>query len=418
MRQIKFALAFAACLSPLAAFGQSAPANLPAQSVYGRMGIPGDTGPGQAIPFSVLGAQLLGGAQSANTVYAGPSSGASASPAFRALVGADLPVPGASSLGGVKSLTCATSNWFSTLSTAGVFGCSQPNFTDLVGSIAGAQIPTGTITSAMILDGTIVNADISASAAIVLSKLAAQNNNTIVGNKSGSSAAPAALTGDQVGAILCVPNRQYLTTGTNATYTTPTCNSALPTRIEFEMAGGGGGGAGSGTTPGAATSGGNTCWNTSGTACTTPLFSANGGSPGQAANGVNGAGGTTTSCDLGLNGGAGSGAANSTTGTGGGGGQSYFGGGAPTNSSNGAATAGTAGAANTGGGASGASASGTAGAGGGAGAGGYCRKIITSPAASYVYTIGASGAGGTLGTSGAAGGNGGTGLISATAYWQ
>lgn len=39
---------------PNVALAQSAPANLPGQSVYGRMGIPGDTGPGQAIPFSKL----------------------------------------------------------------------------------------------------------------------------------------------------------------------------------------------------------------------------------------------------------------------------------------------------------------------------------------------------------------------------
>src|SRR6202795_727376 len=42
--------------------------------------------------------------QSANTVYAGPTSGAAASPTFRSLVGADLPLPTASTLGGVKSL--------------------------------------------------------------------------------------------------------------------------------------------------------------------------------------------------------------------------------------------------------------------------------------------------------------------------
>jgi Pectate lyase superfamily protein len=37
-----------------AAFAQSAPARLPAQTVYGRLGIPGDTGPGQAIPIPTL----------------------------------------------------------------------------------------------------------------------------------------------------------------------------------------------------------------------------------------------------------------------------------------------------------------------------------------------------------------------------
>lgn len=45
-------------LAPPVALAQSAPANLPAQTVYGRLGIPGDTGPGQAIPFATLGKQL------------------------------------------------------------------------------------------------------------------------------------------------------------------------------------------------------------------------------------------------------------------------------------------------------------------------------------------------------------------------
>jgi hypothetical protein len=48
-------------LSATAAFAQSAPANLPFHSVYGRLGAkPGDTGPGQAIPFANLLAGLNG----------------------------------------------------------------------------------------------------------------------------------------------------------------------------------------------------------------------------------------------------------------------------------------------------------------------------------------------------------------------
>ncbi len=86
-------------------------------------------------------AQSFTGTAAANQVYAGSTSGGAVKPKFRSLVGADLPAPGASSLGGVQSLTCSSHNWFSTLSTLGVFGCSQPNFSDLLGTIASSQLP-------------------------------------------------------------------------------------------------------------------------------------------------------------------------------------------------------------------------------------------------------------------------------------
>jgi hypothetical protein len=44
-----------------------------------------------------------------NRVWASPN-GSTGAPAFRALVGPDLPAPGASSLGGVQSLTCSSQN--------------------------------------------------------------------------------------------------------------------------------------------------------------------------------------------------------------------------------------------------------------------------------------------------------------------
>lgn len=171
MRNALRALAAILALQPVLAVAQSQ-VPLPFHSVWGRIGAqPGDTGPGQAIPFANLGVLLLGGPQSPNMIYAGPPSGTSANPGFRALVGADLPNPGASSKGGIQSLTCATHQWLNAISIAGVPACAQPNFTDLAGSIAGAQIPTGTVTSAMILDGTIVDADVSASAAIAGTKV-------------------------------------------------------------------------------------------------------------------------------------------------------------------------------------------------------------------------------------------------------
>jgi len=77
--------------------------------------------------------------QSANQVWSGPTAGAAAAPAFRALVGADLPNPSSSSLGGIQSTTGAASQWISTISTSGVPGLSQPAFSDLSGSISLSQ---------------------------------------------------------------------------------------------------------------------------------------------------------------------------------------------------------------------------------------------------------------------------------------
>lgn len=64
------------------------------------------------------------GTQTPNFVFSGPASGGAANPTFRALVGADIPNPGVSSLGGAQSKTCAANSWLSSLSTLGVFGCS------------------------------------------------------------------------------------------------------------------------------------------------------------------------------------------------------------------------------------------------------------------------------------------------------
>lgn len=143
MKTLRAAIAGILSLAAVtAAFAQSAPANLPYHTVYGRVGAaPGDTGPGQAIPFATLLTSLVG-TQTANRIYAGPASGGVAPPTFRALVGADLPNPGASSLGGVLSKTCSSSTWVNALSTGGVLGCTQPSFADLTGQMTLVQLPT------------------------------------------------------------------------------------------------------------------------------------------------------------------------------------------------------------------------------------------------------------------------------------
>jgi hypothetical protein len=82
--------------------------------------------------------------QSANCVMSGPSSGSAAQPTCRSLVGADLPAPSASTLGGVESLDAVSHKWINTISTAGVPSATQPAFTDISGSASGAQLPTFT----------------------------------------------------------------------------------------------------------------------------------------------------------------------------------------------------------------------------------------------------------------------------------
>src|SRR6202158_1690329 len=77
--------------------------------------------------------------RNANLVYAGPSSGGALAPTFRALVGADLPNPAATTLGGIQSLAAAASRWVNAISTAGVPSTTQPNFTDLLGTATKAQ---------------------------------------------------------------------------------------------------------------------------------------------------------------------------------------------------------------------------------------------------------------------------------------
>ena len=103
--------------------------------------------------------------QAANTVFAGPTTGAAAAPAFRALVAADLPA-------GTGTVTSV--------------GVSS---TDL--SVSGSPITSsGSITLG-------INAG-----AVTLAKMANLAANSIIGNNTGSAAVPLALTGTQVTAML------------------------------------------------------------------------------------------------------------------------------------------------------------------------------------------------------------------------
>lgn len=198
-------------------------------------------------------------------------------------------------------------------------------------------------------------------------------------------------------------------TSSSGTYTTPT--NVL--WVEIHMVGAGGGGAGSSSTGGTAGNGAATCWNTTGAACTTPVFSAGGGTggvqnnPGSATGGPGGTVSGSSTCNMGIVGGAGQ-SGNSIAASaqaGAAGGNSFYGGGG-NGITNGV---GGAGGTNTGGGgASGASSAAVTGGGGGAGA--YCYAIINSPVGTYTYAVGAAGTAGTAG-GGSLGGAGAAGRI-------
>jgi len=192
-----------------------------------------------------------------------------------------------------------------------------------------------------------------------------------------------------------VPTRQYLTSGTAATYTTPTgCQAIL---VKMWGAGGGGGA----TTTNAGTQGGTTIFNS---------INAVGGAGGEQGGGATGDGGYATtpgtgSASLRIIGSAGESGQFSNSVAGGNGGATSLGGSGVGRN----ATAGSNAQANSGSGGGGACASGSNYAGGGGQAGEYAEIYIASPSATYTYTIGAVGAGGAAGTN--AGGDGGTGLI-------
>lgn len=220
------------------------------------------------------------------------------------------------------------------------------------------------------------------------------------------------------------PNLPVLPTVTrilsgSGTYTPP----AGATYLEVTAVGGGGGGGGSGSSSGgSAGNGGNTTFGSS-------LITANGGTGGlgNSAQAPFGAGGSFTvnspavivSGSIG-SGGAGGGVTGPSGGNGvfaapNGGGTCLAGGGY-----GGLNEGGQDGRANTGGGAAGGGTQIGAGltTGQGGGGGGCVTALITSPAASYSYSIGAGGTSGAAGISGRAGGTGGTGVLVIKEYYQ
>lgn len=186
------------------------------------------------------------------------------------------------------------------------------------------------------------------------------------------------------------PTKQIFTSG-SGTYTTP----ANCRYIDIEICGGGSGGQGdssSGTVVTAATAGGNTTFST---------LTANGGAINASINYPSGTGGTSSGGDLNVTGGDGGGGTQNITASiagvgvnqnpGGTGASSYFGGGGGSTLSGGGNPGKAYG---SGGGGAGITTNVAYVSGAGGGAGGYCRKRITSPSSTYSYAVGAAGSAG------------------------
>jgi hypothetical protein len=277
---------------------------------------------------------------------------------------------------------------------------------------------SGSVTSVTFTgDGTVLSSTpssaVTASGTVTASLKTQTAGTFFAGPTSGSAAAPTFR-------ALQSPTIQKFTSGTAQTYTT----AAGALYIRVRMVGGGGGGGGTGTVT--QTAGGTGTASTFGTALLVANPGVGGGAGASDAGSPGGAGGTaslgTGPVGTALTGGSGSGTADAAlsgvAGAGGGGGSNALGGGAGDAMDS---VAGSAAAANTGGGGSGAGSGGTvatsSGAGGG-GASGFVDAIISSPAATYTYTVGVAGAAGTAGTAGQAGGAGAAGYIEVTEYYQ
>lgn len=212
------------------------------------------------------------------------------------------------------------------------------------------------------------------------------------------------------------PTIQRFTSG-SGTYTTPAGVKYLIVR----MVGGGGGGGGGGLGGGGWSGGGNGSASTFGTSLLTAGAGNGGGIGGGAAGGSSDSNtiNSPATAVLSVVGGSGQGTAydeGSDRSTGGQGGNGCFGGGGGGGPGG---TAGLNGTTNSGGGGGGGG-GGTSGSyySGAGGASGSCLEaIITSPSATYSYSVGSGGTAGGAGTGGAAGGTGGSGVIIVEEYY-
>lgn len=299
--------------------------------------------------------------------------------------------------------TSCTNQFPRSLSAAGVATCASVSLTaDITGTLGVANGGTGQVTltaNAFLTGNTTSGINQVALTGLVLGN-GASAPTAYAGTSctSPQSVVSISAAGVATCTTLALPTTQTFTSG-SGTYTRP----ANTQWIRVRMVGGGSGGGG-GNQASLSTAGGNSTFST---------FTANGGAG--SSNAIAGAGGTVTGCTSNISGGQGSAGGQSVISVigadGGQGASSFYGGGGLS----GYSTVTNPGAAqtNTGSGGGGGGANGVSNGVGGYGgaAGGYCESIITSPASTYSYGIGAGGAGGSAGTNGTAGAAGAAGYI-------
>lgn len=349
-----------------------------------------------------------------------------------------LPNPTASTIGGIESLVATSHQWINTISTSGVPSSTQPAFTDISGSIATSQMNSGTNASSTTFfrgDNTWTTPSVVSAPPTVqtfTSSTGTYNKDYTFIITSGNATVGATYTNNAVTFTVyatVASATQVVMSGSGAPAASGTLTKSggtgdatltfsavlAPLYLKITMVGGGGGGGGSGTgAPSGGGTGGNTTWGST-------ILVAQGGTGG-GTTGLGGTGGTASlsgSSGIAIAGSAGANCEGTTTTLntyGGDGGSTALGGGARGGSP---ASAGTAPATNSGSGGAGAGggAGGFACAGGG-GAGGYANAIITSPAATYAWAVGAIGSAGGIGTGGGAGTAGALGFIRVEEFYQ
>jgi hypothetical protein len=165
--------------------------------------------------------------EAANLALAGPASGSAAAPTFRSLVGADLPNPSATTLGGIESFVAVGSKWINAISTLGVPSATQPAFTDISGTASVTQGGTGlaSYTTGDILYASAATTvaglhDVAAGAIVVSGGVGAapaySSSPTIKGTVTMGAAGKALVTDDGANGYLVSPGSLYFQSNSGA----------------------------------------------------------------------------------------------------------------------------------------------------------------------------------------------------------
>jgi hypothetical protein len=173
----------------------------------------------------------LSAAQSQNSFYGAPA-GSGGAPSFRLLVGADLPLPTLSSLGGIEAIAPVTHQFVAYIDTAGNAHLTQPTAADVsgLGALATLSVGAGLTSSLGNLAANVVSVfgrmgavtltsgDVTGALGYTPQGSALANADILIGNNFGI-ATPVAVTGDaslnNAGA-LTVSNLSHVTNGSLA----------------------------------------------------------------------------------------------------------------------------------------------------------------------------------------------------------